>query len=169
MSRPPSTAPAIGIDAIGVYPCALSLDIADLCAARGLDTANVRDRLLCSERSVLGPHEDVVTLAVNAAKPLLSADDLDAVRLLVVATESGVDQEKPVSSWVHHFLGLRSDCRNFEVKHACYGATVAMHRAAGWLAAGVDPGAKALVINAEHSLQPYGGAEEAVIVAAGGA
>ena len=162
-----STTPAIGIDAIGVYPCALSLDIADLCEARGLDAANVRDRLLCSERSVLGPHEDVVTLAVNAAKPMLSAEDLDAVRLLVVATESGVDQEKPVSSWVHHFLGLRSDCRNFEVKHACYGATGAMHLAAGWLASGVDAGAKALVINADHALQHDGGAEEAVLGAAG--
>ena len=167
MSAPPSNATAIGIDAIGVYPCALSLDIGDLCEARGLETTNVRDRLLCSERSVMGPHEDVVTLAVNAAKPMLTADDLGAVRLLVVATESGVDQEKPVSSWVHHFLGLPSDCRNFEVKHACYGATGAMHLAAGWLASGVDRGAKALVINADHALQHDGGAEEAVLGAAG--
>jgi hydroxymethylglutaryl-CoA synthase len=167
MTSSQPAAPAIGIDAIGVYPCALSLDIGDLCAARGLDTANVRDRLLCHERSVMGPHEDVVTLAVNAARPMLTPADLDAVRLLVVATESGPDQEKPVSSWVHHFLGLRSDCRNFEVKHACYGATGAMQLAAGWLASGFDPGAKALVINADHALQHDGGPEEAVLGAAG--
>lgn len=163
----PSASAAIGIDAIGVYPCALTLDIGDLCAARGLDTANVRERLFCDERSVMGPQEDVVTLAVNAAKPLLTAEDLDRVRLLVVATESAPDQEKPVSSWVHHFLGLRSDCRNFEVKHACYGATGAMQLAAGWLASDIDPDAKALVINTDHALRHDGGPEEAVLGAAG--
>ena len=57
----------IGIEKIGVYPCALSLDIADLCDARGLDAANFCGRLFCDERSVMGPFEDVVTLAVNAA------------------------------------------------------------------------------------------------------
>jgi 3-hydroxy-3-methylglutaryl CoA synthase len=71
----PAASAAIGIDAIGVYPCALTLDIGDLCAARGLDTANVRERLFCEERSVMGPQEDVVTLAVNAARPLLTAED----------------------------------------------------------------------------------------------
>lgn len=163
----PAARPPIGIDALGVYPCALALDIGDLCAARGLDAANFRTRLFCDERSVMGPFEDVVTLAVNAAQPLLTAADRAAIRLLVVATESAPDQEKPVSSWVHHFLGLRPDCRNFEVKHACYGATGAMQLAAGWLASGVDPGAKALVINADHALMHLGGAEEAVLGAAG--
>lgn len=164
---PSPSGPVVGIEALGVYPCACRLDIDDLCAARGLDAANVRDRLLCDERSVVGPFEDVVTLAVNAARPMLTPADIDAIRLLVVATESGPDQEKPVSSWVHHFLGLRSDCRNFEVKHACYGATGAMQIAAGWVASGMDPGAKALVINADHALKHDGGAEEAVLGAAG--
>lgn len=166
MTTSPS-GPVVGIEALGVYPCTCRLDIDDLCAARGLDAANVRDRLLCDERSVVGPFEDVVTLAVNAARPMLTPADIDAIRLLVVATESGPDQEKPVSSWVHHFLGLRSDCRNFEVKHACYGATGAMQIAAGWVASGMDPGAKALVINADHALKHDGGAEEAVLGAAG--
>ena len=159
--------PRVGLEKIGVYPCALTLDIAELCAARGLDPGNFRDRLFCDERSLMGPIEDVVTLAVNAARPMLTADDLAAVRLLVVATESGPDQEKPVSSWVHHYLGLRSDCRNFEVKHACYGATGALQIAAGWLASGVAHGAKALIINADHALyQHVGGAPEAVLGAA---
>ncbi|MEZ5293536.1 MAG: hydroxymethylglutaryl-CoA synthase [Vicinamibacterales bacterium] len=162
-----ASAVPVGIDALGVYPCACRLDIGTLCEARGLDLANVRDRLFCDERSVMGPIEDVVTLAVNAALPILTAAERDAVRLLVVATESGPDQEKPVSSWVHHYLGLRPDCRNFEVKHACYGATGALQLAAGWIASGVDPGAKALVINADHALWHDGGAEEAVLGAAG--
>ena len=96
----------IGIEKLGVYPCSLSLDIAELCAARGLDAANFCGRLFCDQRSVIGPFEDVVTLAVNAAMPMLTDADRDAIRLLIVATESSPDQEKPVSSWVHHFLGL---------------------------------------------------------------
>ncbi len=159
---------AIGIEKLGLYPCALSLDIADLCAARGLDAANFCGRLFCDERSVMGPFEDVVTLGVNAAAPMLTDADRDAIRLLIVATESSPDQEKPVSSWVHHFLGLRSDCRNFEVKHACYGATGALQVAAGWLLSAVDPGAKALIVNADHALIGLAaGPQEPVLGAAG--
>lgn len=157
----------IGIEKLGVYPCALSLDIATLCNARGLDAANFCGRLFCEQRSVMGPYEDVITLAVNAAMPLLTDADRDAIRLLIVATESSPDQEKPVSSWVHHFLGLRPDCRNFEVKHACYGATGAVQLAMGWLMSGVDPGAKVLIINADHALIGLNGPQEPVLGTAG--
>jgi hydroxymethylglutaryl-CoA synthase len=115
----------------------------------------------------MGPFEDVITLAVNAAAPMLTDADRDAIRLLIVATESAPDQEKPVSSWVHHFLGLRPDCRNFEIKHACYGATGAMQLAIGWLMSGLDPGAKALIINADHALVGLDGPQEPVLGAAG--
>jgi hydroxymethylglutaryl-CoA synthase len=158
---------AIGIEKLGVYPCALSMDIAALCDARGLDAANFCGRLFCEQRSVMGPHEDVITLAVNAAAPMLTDADRDAIRLLIVATESSPDQEKPVSSWVHHFLGLRSDCRNFEVKHACYGATGALQVAIGWLMSAVDPGAKVLIVNADHALIGLNGPQEPVLGAAG--
>lgn len=156
-----------GIEKLGVYPCALALDIGDLCAARGLDPANVRGRLLCDERSVMGPFEDVVTLAVNAAAPMLTPADRAAIRLLIVATESAPDQEKPVSSWVHRFLDLRPDCRNFEVKHACYGATAALQVAMGWLRSHPDPAAKALIINADHALIGIEGPQEPVLGAGG--
>lgn len=158
---------AIGIEKLALYPCSLSLDIAALCEARGLDAANFCGRLLCEQRSVMGPHEDVITLAVNAAMPLLTAADREAIRLLIVATESSPDQEKPVSSWVHHFLGLRPDCRNFEVKHACYGATGALQVAIGWLMSAIDPGAKVLIINADHALMALEGTQEPVLGAAG--
>jgi hydroxymethylglutaryl-CoA synthase len=158
---------AIGLEKIGVYPCALSFDIATLCAVRGFDPENFCGRLFCQERSVMGPFEDVVTLAVNAARPMLSDADRAAIRLLIVATESAPDQEKPVSSWVHHHLGLRPDCRNFEVKHACYGATGALQLAIGWLLSGVDPGAKALIVNADHALVHLGEAQEPVLGAGG--
>jgi 3-hydroxy-3-methylglutaryl CoA synthase len=155
--------PRIGIDKLGFYPCALSLDIAELCNARGLDADNFCRRLYCEQRSVVGPYEDVVTLAVNAAEPLLSADDRPRIGLLIVATESGVDQEKPVSSWVHRFLGLVPQCSNFEVKHACYGGTAAVQMAVAWLAAHADPQVKALVVSADHPLIGLHGAQEPIV------
>jgi 3-hydroxy-3-methylglutaryl CoA synthase len=153
----------IGIERLGVYPCTLSLDIAQLCRTRGLDAGNFCERLFCEQRSVMGPYEDVVTMAVNAAKPILTDADRDAIRLLIVATESSVDQEKPVSSWVHRFLGLRSDCRNFEIKHACYGSTAALQLAVSAIASGIEPGMKALVINADHALIGLNGPQEPVL------
>jgi 3-hydroxy-3-methylglutaryl CoA synthase len=154
---------SVGIEKIGVYPCALSIPIADICAARGFDAGNFVDRFFCDERSVVGPFEDVVTMAVNAAHRMLSDDDRRAIRLLIVGTESAPDQEKPVSSWVHRYLDLSPHCRNFEIKHACYGATAGLQMALAWLASGLEPGAKALVINTDHALMHLHGAQEPVL------
>ena len=154
---------SIGIEKIGVYPCTLSIPIADICAARGLDAGNFVDRFFCDERSVVGPFEDVVTMAVNAAHRVLTDEDRRAIRLLIVGTESAPDQEKPVSSWVHRYLELDPRCRNFEIKHACYGATAGLQMALAWLASGLEPGAKALVINTDHALMHLHGAQEPVL------
>src|SRR5262245_32403434 len=159
----PDMRASIGIERLGVYPCALSLSIANLCRERGLDAHNFCERLLCRERSVVGPFEDVVTMAVNAAKPVVDAAGADTIGLLLVASESSVDQEKPISSWVHRFLGLRPDCRNLEVKHACYGSTGALQLAISWILSEVDPGRKALVINTDHALIGLNGPQEPVL------
>lgn len=153
---------AVGIDRIGVWPGTLAVDIGEICVARGLDRENFVGRLYCEQRSLVGPFEDVVTMAVNAARRILGPDDARDVGLLLVATESAPDQEKPVSSWVHRLLELPPTCRNLEVKHACYGATGALHLALAWLA-GAPAGAKALVINTDHALLGIGGPQEPVL------
>src|SRR5271157_313225 len=130
----------VGIEKLNIYPGSCSLSIADLCRARDLDVERTLSELMISERAVNPPWEDAVTLGVNAAQPMLSQADRDSIGLLLVGTESSVDQEKPVSSWVHHFLRLPDDCLNLEVKHACYAATGALELAKAWLA---SPAAKA--------------------------
>ena len=69
----------------------------------------------------------------------------------VVVTETGVDHSKPVGIFVHELAGIGSQCRVYEVKHACYGATGALKLAAAWVAAGVWPGKKALVVASDFS------------------
>ncbi len=153
----------IGIEKLHFHPGTGVLPIPALCSARGIDPEYARREWLQDERSVAPPWEDTVTLAVNAARPLLTPSDVSAIGLLIVGTETAVDQEKPVSSWVHHYLGLPSDCRNFEVKHACYGATAGLQLAIAWLASGLAGNRKALLISSDLSLLALGAPWEPVL------
>ena len=147
----------VGIEKARVYPCSLTLSMSDLCAARGHDPADIRDVMMIDERSVNPPFEDPVTMAVNAARPMLTDEDRRAIDLLIVASESGVDQEKPMSTWVQRYLDLGPWTRNFEVKHACYGGTAGLVMAASHLASPfARPGAKALVITTDQSRMHLG-------------
>lgn len=156
----------VGIEKVRAYPGSLALSMEALCAARGHDLADIRDVMMIDERSLNVPWEDPVTMAVNAARLMLSDRDRDAIGLVVVASESGVDQEKPMSTWVQRYLGLSSRVRNVEVKHACYGATAALQLAASWVASGASSGEKALVINSDESRMHLGKPWEFVMGAA---
>jgi 3-hydroxy-3-methylglutaryl CoA synthase len=153
----------VGIEKLRVYPGSLALAMTDLCAARGHDLSNIRDTMMIDERSLNVPWEDPVTMAVNAANPMLSKDDRTRIGLVIVASESGVDQEKPISTWVQRYLDLPSRVRNFEVKHACYGATAAIQLAASWIASGAAPGQAALVINTDESRKHFNAPWEFVL------
>ncbi|MBK8942191.1 MAG: hydroxymethylglutaryl-CoA synthase family protein [Polyangiaceae bacterium] len=147
----------VGIEKIRVYPTSMALRMDRLCAARGHDLADIRDVMMIDERSVNPPWEDPVTMAVNAALPLLSDQDRANIELLLVCSESGVDQEKPMSTWVQRYLGLSSRVRNLEVKHACYSGTGALQLAASWVASGAaGKKAKALVITTDQSRMHLG-------------
>lgn len=139
---------SVGIEALNFYAGRAKLDVSDLARTRGLDMRRF-ENLLLHEKSVALNFEDPVSFAVNAAKPLvdaLSLEEKQSIELLVVATESGLDFGKPVSSYVHDYLQLSRHCRNFEVKHACYGGTAALTVATNVVRANPFPNKKALVI-----------------------
>ena len=148
--------PGVGIENIGIYPCSLALDMPSLCAARDHDPADIRDSMMIDERSLNPIWEDPVTMGVNAARLILSDADRSRIELLIVASESGVDQEKPMSTWAHRYLELTPNCRNMEVKHACYGGTAALQIATSWIASGLSRDAKALVITTDQSRMHLG-------------
>jgi polyketide biosynthesis 3-hydroxy-3-methylglutaryl-CoA synthase-like enzyme PksG len=135
-----------GIEALNVYGGRACLDVATLARARGIDGARFQN-LLLKEKTVALNFEDAVSFAVNAAKPLVQPTD--KIELLIVATESGIDFGKPVSAYVHHYLGLGRNCRNFEVKHACYAGTAGLQMADAFIRSNSSPGAKALVITTD--------------------
>jgi len=136
---------------MNAYVGRASLGVAQLFQARGLDDRRAGN-LMMERKSVNLPCEDPVTNAVNAAKPLVDAlppDERDLIELVIVGTESGLDFGKPISTYIHHYLGLGRRCRSFEVKHACYGGTAALQSAAAIISASPVPGARALVIAAD--------------------
>jgi len=141
----------VGIEKLDLYAGRLALNFDELAAARGRDAAQMRAQIMCESRSIFPPYEDAVTLAVNAARRLLTGRSTHDIALLLVSTESSVDFGKPISTWVHRFCGLPTSCRNMEVKHACYGGPGALRLAASHVAAGLEPGKKALVISADYS------------------
>jgi polyketide biosynthesis 3-hydroxy-3-methylglutaryl-CoA synthase-like enzyme PksG len=137
----------IGIDRMSVYAGRAFLDVAELARARALDQRRF-DNLLMRRKSLALPFEDPVSFAVNAAKPMvdgLTDADRAGIRLLIVASESGVDQGKSMGAYVHKYLKLDPRCRQFEIKQACYGGTAALRVAAAW-AATEGNGARALVV-----------------------
>jgi hydroxymethylglutaryl-CoA synthase len=141
----------VGIERMNLYASRFSTNAVELARARGRDMDEVEKKIMARERSVLPLFEDAVTLAVNAARPLLESQDVSDIELLLVSSESSVDFSKPLSTWIHRFCGLSPNCRNFDVKHACYGGTGAFKLASSWVASEAQPGKRALVINTDFS------------------
>jgi len=139
--------PPAGIDDLNLYGTSLCVDNAEVAAARGLE--RYLDLVRIRRRSIAPLFEDPITLAVNAARPVVEAAGREAFELLVVASESGVDLGKPISSYVHRYLDLPARCRNLEAKHACYAGTAALQLATAWVRSGERPGKKALVITTD--------------------
>lgn len=143
----------VGIEALNVYGGAAYVDVAELCAHRGLDIQRF-ENLMMREKSVALPCEDPVSFAVNAAKPLLdrlSESERARIEMIVTCTESGIDFGKSLSTYVHAHLDVPKTCRLFEVKQACYSGTAGLQMAANFILSGTSPGAKALVIATDIS------------------
>ena len=88
--------------------------------------------------------EDIVTLASDAAADILTDDDKKAIDMVIVATESSIDQSKAAAVYVHSLLNIQPFARSFEMKEACYAATAGLNYAKLHVAA--HPNSKVLVI-----------------------
>jgi 3-hydroxy-3-methylglutaryl CoA synthase len=144
-----------GIDDLNVYGSTLAVEFAAIAGARARPAREL-EAVGFERRSITPPYEDPVTLAVNAAWPLVEDLGPDAFELLIVATESGLDFGKPLSAYVHRYLGLAPRCRNLEVKHACYGGTAAIQLASAWVRSGEVPGGRALVVMTDTARRHFG-------------
>lgn len=152
----------IGIEKINFYGGSLVLGIEKLAEARGRSVKYFKEDLMLDSKSQNVDYEDVITMAVNAAKPIISEQDKKDIGMVIFATESGLDYCKPNSTYVCDLLGLNSNVRNFEIKNACYAATIGVQMAINWIAAGVAPGKKCLVVSSDINYDHEGRSGEEV-------
>lgn len=147
-----------GIASIGLHLPPLAMNVRELARLRSVDPDKYSLGLGCGEMSLCPPGFDVVRLAAGAARRALSRWDgsIEDIGLLAVGTESAVDMSRPLSAWVASELGLAGDVRSYEVKHACYGGTLALRQGLEWRWSGASRGKAALVIAADVSLYAQG-------------
>ena len=119
----------VGIESISLYVPRFALELSELAIHRGVSPTKFPKGLGQDRMAVPAPDEDVVTMGANAAHQALEGVDRDAIDTVIFATESGIDQSKAASIYVHRLLGLSSRCRTFEVKQACCSSTAALQMA----------------------------------------
>lgn len=144
-----------GISSIGIHLPPLAMEVAELARLRGVDPAKYTQGLGCQEMALCPPGFGVVDLATEAARRALErwqGGGLEDIGLIAVGSESALDMSRPLSAWVADRLGLRGTVRSYEVKHACYGGTLALRQATEWRLAGAARGKSALVIAADVAL-----------------
>lgn len=141
--------PTVGIDLLSFYIPQYYLDLDVLAKRNGIDV-NKFYRGIGQEQMAIPPHdEDIVTLAANAALPIVEQYGRDNIDSIFLATETGIDQSKAAAVYVHNLLELPSNCRAVELKQACYSATAALQMAVGYIAR--HPDKKVLVIASDIS------------------
>ena len=145
-SRLPITVEAmrVGIDGMAFAVPERFLAMDDLAASRGADPAKYHIGLGQDEMAVAAPNEDLITFGVRACEQILTDADRKDIDLVLVGTESAVDESKAAAIVMHRLLGIQPFARCADITEACYGATAALHAAVDHVRA--HPDRAALVI-----------------------
>ena len=113
----------VGIDQIGFYTPNKYVDMVDLAHARNEDPNKFLIGIGQNKMSVADQTQDAVSMGINATLRYLDQIAREKVGLLIVGTESSVDQSKSASLFIKSALALPANVRTFEVKEACFGMT----------------------------------------------
>lgn len=149
----------IGIDKIGFATPNYVLDLADLAQARNIDPNKFKLGLLQNQMAVAPVTQDIVTLGAQAAQAILSEKDKDQIDMIIVGTESSIDQSKAAAVFIHGLLDINPFARSIEIKEACYGATAGLILAKTHIAQ--HPNSKVLVIASDIAKYGIASAGEA--------
>ena len=137
----------IGIDKIDFFTPNQFVDMVDLANVRGDDPDKYTIGIGQEKMAVPLVHEDAVTMGAAAADKILDESDKKDIGLLIVATESGVDESKAAALYIKGLLDLPDSMRSFEMKEACYSATAALQMAKGYILQ--NPEKTALIISSD--------------------
>jgi hydroxymethylglutaryl-CoA synthase len=154
-----------GIDSIAFDIPQLYLPITTLAENRNIEADKLIKGLGLHKMSFLDVHQDIVTMASNAALKLIRQENLNPkeINRIYIGTESGVDSSKPVASYVlsnlENILGEGSfrNCDVVDLTFACIGAIDALQNCLDYIR--LNPNKKAIVIasdNAKYDLNSTG-------------
>lgn len=155
----------VGIDSIAFDIPKLYLPIKDLAENRNIEPDKLIKGLGLHKMSFPDVHQDVVTMASNAALQLIQQENLhpSEINRIYVGTESGVDSSKPVASYVLSNLeGVFAEasfrnCDVVDLTFACIGAIDGLQNCLDYIR--LNPTKKAIVIasdNAKYDLNSTG-------------
>ena len=137
----------VGIDKINFFVPPFYIDMTDLAHARDVDPNKFHIGIGQDQMAINPKTQDIVTFAANAAKPMLTKEELASIDMVIVGTESGIDESKASAVVLHRLLGVQPFARSFEIKEACYGGTAALQFAKNHVQ--LHPESKVLVVAAD--------------------
>src|SRR6266700_1885435 len=167
---------SVGIDDIAVYVPRLYLELADenhpdkpteFSRARTSDPAKYLHGIGIAKMSIPDIYQDSSVLAANAIYELIERDKLSPTDIarIDIATETGVDESKPVAAYVHGMLEQKYGKGSFkktsgvEYKFACVSTADALESSLDWAWAGRSNGRCSIVCStdiAKYSLNTPG-------------
>jgi len=119
----------VGIDKMSFFVPPYYLEMDELAAARSVEPAKLHIGIGQDQMAVAPVTQDIVTLAANAAAQILTAEDKEAIDMVIVGTESSIDESKASAVILHGLLDIQPFARSIEIKEACYGATAGLQLA----------------------------------------
>lgn len=134
----------VGIDKISFFVPPYYVDMTDLALAREVDPNKFHIGIGQDKMAVNKKTQDIVTFAANAAKNILADEDKEQIDMVIVGTESGIDESKASAVVLHRLLGIQPFARAFEMKEACYAGTAALQYAVAHIKS--HPKSKVLVV-----------------------
>lgn len=148
----------IGIDQLHVYTPSLYLDLKDLAKARQVDPDKYTIGIGQDRMGINPITQDTVSMAANAACPLINARNASEIDMIILATESGTDYSKSGATYLHDLLAIQPFARAIEVKQACYSGTAGIMMAYDYVSN--HPDRKVLVVASDIARYGLGTAGE---------
>ena len=158
----------VGIVGYGAYIPRFRIKVEEIAKVWGADAPSYKKGLMLREKSVPGPDQDTITIAVEAAKNALKRAGIDPRKIgaIYVGSESHPYAVKPTGTAVAEVLGAVNDCHCADLEFACKAGSEGMFLAYGLVKSGEVE--YALGIGADTSQGAPGDALE-YSAAAGGA
>lgn len=154
-----------GIDAIAFDVAKLHLPIRTLAEARNINPDKLEKGLGLLKMTLPDAHQDSVVFGANALTKLIQQNNLNPSEIarIYVGTESGVDNAKPIGSYLIGLMeqlygeGSFSHCDTVDMTFACIGGVDALQNCIDFIR--LNPDKKAIVVTtdvAKYDLESTG-------------